>query len=133
MKKPTPCASCQHLGDAAFPTVQYYVDGKMESKLVGFSDHPNGKPTDNPSRKCNHPKMQKTLVYERLDFDWVCPYYEKSQWVRPETCGECQLHKMTGDITTVMCSGHPFCGDHSREERACINGRVALNSQMSLF
>lgn len=134
MRKPTPCATCQHLGDAAFPSVEYYVGGELKSRLVGFSDRPNGKPVDNPARRCNHPKMAKTLVYEQLQNEWSCPFYEKRNWTRPETCGECQLRTSYIDTDAIIrCSGYPFCGHHTRDEKACINGRVEINSQLSLF
>lgn len=134
MKKSTICSTCQHLGDAVFPTVKRYVDGEMNFKLVGFSDRPNGDPVDNPSRRCNHPKMAKTLVYEKLEHPIPCMYWEKRNWRRPLTCGECQLHASYGEeYDTVICSGHPFCCTHSRNEKACINGQVEINSQLSLL
>lgn len=133
MKIKTLCATCQHLGDAAFPSMEYYVGGELKTKLAGFSDRPNGKPVDNPSRKCNHPKRANVLVYEELEHPMPCQYWEQRKWIRPETCGECQLRTSYLDTTLIKCSGHPFCGYHDRDEKACINGRVEINSQMSLF
>lgn len=133
MKTQALCATCQHLGDAAFPSVKYYVGGEMKSKLVGFSDRPNGEPVDNPARRCNHPKMAKTLVYEKLEHPMPCQYWEERNWVRPETCGECQLHTSYINTNDIFCSGHPFLGIRKREDKACINGKIELNSQLSLF
>lgn len=132
MKTKTLCATCQHLGDAAFPSVRYYIDGKWESKLMGFSDRLNGEPVDNPARRCNHPKMARTLVYEKLEHPMPCQYWEERKWVRPETCGECKFRTVYTD-GTFRCAGHPFCGEHNRDEEACINGQVDINSQLTLF
>lgn len=134
MKAQTLCATCQHLGDAAFPSVKYYVGGELKSKLVGFSNRLNGEPVDNPARRCDHPKMARTLVYEKLEHPMPCQYWEERKWVRPETCGECKLHTSYIDTDAVIsCNGHPFCGNHTRDEKACINGQIDINSQLSLF
>lgn len=133
MKQPTPCATCQHLGDAQFPSVRYYVDGELKSELIGFSDRPNGEPVEFPARHCNHEKRKgKVSVYEASDHPCQCIYYEERKWVRPGTCGECQLHTSYTN-GQIACSGHPFTGKHERDEPACPNGKVEINAQLTLF
>lgn len=133
MRQKTLCATCQYLGDAAFPSVRYYVGGELKSQLVGFSNRPNGAPVEYPSRRCDHTKMSKTLVYEALEHPLPCQYYKKKEWVRPETCGECQYRISCVNTDRISCSGHPFTGIHERSEKACINGKVDVESQMSFF
>lgn len=136
MRLATPCATCQHLGDAAFPCIKYDRENDWTPILVGFSDRPNGEPVEYPSRRCNHPKMKNVLVYDALEHPWSsCQYWEKRTWMRPETCGECKFKRvyLDTDINHCACTGHPYIGYHEWDEKACINGQVDENTQLTLF
>lgn len=133
--KETLCATCEFLGNAVFPVVDYWnkENGGIKPKFIGFADRPNGNRTDNPSRRCNHEKMKKSLVYEFLDFDMPCQYYKKRNWQRPLTCGECDLRYVRNDNRPFTCSGYPFTNTHNKTDKACINGKTTFGTQFTLF
>ena len=74
-KIPTLCASCEFCGDAAFPSVQYFVGGELKARLVGFSDRPNGAPVEYPARHCEHEKLKDHSLkgfYQMLKLIVIC-------------------------------------------------------------
>jgi len=133
-KIPTLCASCEFCGDAAFPSVQYFVGGELKARLVGFSDRPNGAPVEYPARHCEHEKLKgRVLIYEALTFRSSCPHYKPRSWERPHTCGECQRRLPSGSDGRFRCSGYPFTSPRSMDDEACVNGKVEVGAQLTLF
>lgn len=127
------CARCEYLGNAVFRCVQQYVDdgnGGYTTRFLGYSDRLNGEPIDNPSRRCEHEKMQRTLVYERNCYE-CCQYFKERTWERPKTCGECSLKAARYDDGSFRCPGDPNM--HRQEDKACVNGKCRFGDQMTIF
>lgn len=130
------CARCEHLGKTVFPSVEYFVDdgnGGYTARIKGYSDRPNGEPTDNPSRKCEHEKRQNVTVYEKLPVDSCCQYFKERAWERPRTCGECSLKTTRYEDGRFLCSGDLFWKLHTHEDTACPNGKAKLGAQLTMF
>lgn len=130
------CARCEHLGQTAFPSIEYFVDdgnGGYTTRLKGYSNRPNGEPTDNPARRCEHEKHQNILVYEKLPCDSCCQYFKERTWERPHTCGECSLKTARYDYGSFRCSGNDFGKFHSHEDAACQNGKAKIGEQLTMF
>ena len=128
--KETLCASCEYLRNCVFPCIDYRTYDKP--KFLGYGNCSNNKPSENPSRHCNHEKRQNVLVYEKLAEKWPCMYYEKRHWERPKTCGECDMKVVRYDNGRFTCS-NGRCGTHCNEDMACIDGKSYIGAQISIF
>lgn len=127
------CARCEYLGNAVFRCVQQYVDdgnGGYTTRFLGYSNSPNGEPVDNPSRRCEHEKMQRTLVYEKHCYS-CCQYFKERTWERPKNCGECSLKAARYNDGSFRCYGEPNM--HRPEDKACVNGKCRLGEQLTMF
>ena len=126
------CATCQYLGDAYIPVVDYR--SYVQPKVIGFTDRYNGALTNNPARHCEHEKMKgRVTVYEFLKHTTVCQYYQKRNWERPATCGECERKYYTYPNGTFRCSGYPFTNNFVFKDQACINGKITIGTQLKMF
>lgn len=126
------CATCEYLGDAYMPVVDYRTYD--QPKMIGFTDRYNGQPTDNPARHCNHEKRKgKVAIYEFLEHPTSCLFYKERTWERPVTCGECERKINFYSDGSFTCSGYPFVQRFKAEHKACINGKVTIGSQIRLF
>lgn len=129
VKQQSLCATCEYLGNAVFPAVNR-MDG---CTFVGYSDRPNGEPVAIPARRCEHEKMQKTLVYEQLTYQFPCSYYKEREWTRPEKCGDCDLRVNFYEDGTFTCSGYAFTKHFCASDPPCVNGKSRYGKQISLF
>ena len=75
----------------------------------------------------------RVLIYEALTFRSSCPHYKPRSWERPHTCGECQRRQSAGSDGRFRCSGYPFTSPRSMDDEACVNGKVEVGAQLTLF
>lgn len=122
------CQECEHLGDGRFPVVEHFVGGELESRLVGYSDRPNGGVVENFARKCE--LKTKIIVYNE---SIACKDFKQKTWTRPNNCRDCTRKTLFFADGTFHCSGYPFFKFHRNADAACQNGKSDDKKQYTLF
>lgn len=121
------CDECEYLGDAYIPFVDFM---QTPPKHMGFEAYCGSGVSDKPARHCEHEKM-KGKITTSSEGD-ACAYFKPRTWLRPPTCGMCDLKGILYTNGKFSCAGHPFCNAHDFGDEACINGKM-FAGQAKLF